>query len=501
MGSNISRHIQADSLNSPPKLGDDSSTILRKIRVIIDSCVGVLKQTEFLDFDDPLTNEQLSDLSHLLYLSFPTQPRAANNQSSLNQYLFRLSTFSLFGHVVVNSQTFEDYRQNVDSEGKNPILHVITGTPGMGKSAISHNQTHPETTVCCIKNQKNGTQQTLTQIEQQDEVLFDNPMEIDAGSVIKKNSVLAAGSSLACTLTVKNLLKGQNWHVVDDLMFSKSSNLQVDQNYVLFTSPQGSRWKEVNNDLKGNGVSVVEYVVPKYTPQEQAALLNTLGTRKGISDDDISHIKKSVELFSFIPRFVLKPRLAQQAVDSVWKADKHFDRINPEDLFKDEISHKMIHFSCPQYDCHNWHTEFATELARKIIFHTFNIRMQQRYTETLQSLTTSPEFNQQRGQVFHNFVSDAILGGFHLISPWRLFPKKKTCSNENIPENIRLPPPIGESYVILRNSTTMSKIFLPDIKNVPHGKLSNFQQSWSILFSSPRISFHSILYQTCAFNK
>ncbi|KAK2958565.1 hypothetical protein BLNAU_6334 [Blattamonas nauphoetae] len=73
---------------------------------------------------------------------------------------------------------------------------------------------------------------------------------IAPGSVIKKDSILGAGSSIA-TLKVENLLKGQHWHVVDDIMFSEQTPMYRDQNYVLFTSPKGSRWEEVNNNQKG----------------------------------------------------------------------------------------------------------------------------------------------------------------------------------------------------------------------------------------------------------
>ncbi|KAK2954572.1 hypothetical protein BLNAU_10423 [Blattamonas nauphoetae] len=713
MGNDINRHLQQNSSTVPLNPVDVDLTLLRKIQVIIDSCVGVLQQTNFLDLDSLLTNEQLSDLSHLLYLSFPTQSQGFNDHQPLEPFLFRSSTFSLFGHVIVNQQTFEDYRRKLDKSRQNPILHVITGTAGMGKSAsrfpfvtllMSHGvesatttQKGEQTFVFKLKNtvetgkaaiyldnrfdpfpgfetasyvhtydvfsfkEKGDNEPSDAKLEEriydpgalslpknlsssngwthhgdvsvpsveyfpyfvrllvcpeteilhaprplskdirifqkstlasgsilaagsvlihdsiyhkqllskdihlkvqmillagstvarhstiveypantislfhdgdgteirisnqppnrthyeQQTILNRNyvleagstlrkgskvtlklprpqkrspltkdktiarPIEIAAGSIITANSVLAAGSSISSTLKVENLLKGKHWDVVDDLTFSKYSTLHEDGNYVLFTSPKSSRWKEINNPQSLNPVTVVEYSVPKYTPQEEAALLNTMGAPTDISENDILRIMRSVELFSFNPRFVLNPEQAKKTIDTIWESDKQIIKISPQDLFNDDISHKMIHFSCPQYDCHNWRTEFATELAKKIILRTFNTAMQEEDAETVLTLTNDRELNQKKEAVFHAFVSDAIVGGLRLASPKRL------VTGETLPDNIRLPAPIGESHIHMRNPKSIRKASLPDIKQIPAEKLRDFEEQWGILFSSP----------------
>ncbi|KAK2941215.1 hypothetical protein BLNAU_23883 [Blattamonas nauphoetae] len=58
---------------------------------------------------------------------------------------------------------------------------------------------------------------------------------------------------------------------------------------------------------------------------------------------------------------------------------------------------------------------------------------------------------------------------------------------EALPKDVGLPQPIGESYVYLRNSESMRKASLPDIKKIPVEKLENFDQKWEIFFSSPMI--------------
>ncbi|KAK2940074.1 hypothetical protein BLNAU_25016 [Blattamonas nauphoetae] len=670
---------------------------------MIDSCVGVLKQSDFLDFDSKLTNKELSDLSHLLYQSFPTMKGNPNDTNPLKQYLFRSSTFSLFGHVIFNSQTFIDSETKVTLDFKHPILHVITGTPGMGKSASrfpfitllmsfgvesatttkvgeqvyvfkrKKKKLRTGTTKICMDDSDGGLsdcytpsylytydvfvfkehgtakketkkvfsekaydpnvadlsdpkalptgwthlgnvfvpsvdhfpyflrllvdnqrktlkkQRTLKvdvnilrestvargsllspecflipgspiqkeekdeeeehtkeeveeehtkeeveeeedeeeedeeeeyteeyteeedeeekhteeedkeEVEEEEEepaigIYVKEPMILLKGSVIKENSVLAKGSSL-CTLTVVNRLENTKWHVVDEfvtffstpfsLTFSDGLGLEPDTNYVLFTSPKGSRWKKVNTTPKTHKCYTVEYFVPKYKPQEQAALLNTLGEQT-ITPEHVEEAIQGVELFSFIPRFVLHSDSAMTAITQFTSA-KTLTNINPKDLFTDIVSHKMVHFSCPQYDCHNWYTEFATELARWIALRTFNTTMKKEYIKTLKSMSPSAEFNQQRGALFHSFVSDAILGGFHLTSPKRLLSSTKQPPPEALPKDVGLPQPIGESYVYLRNSESMRKASLPDIKKIPVEKLENFDQKWEIFFSSPMI--------------
>ncbi|KAK2942648.1 hypothetical protein BLNAU_22432 [Blattamonas nauphoetae] len=306
------------------------------------------------------------------------------------------------------------------------------------------------------------------------------------GAMIKENSVLAKGSSL-CTLAVVNRLENTKWHVVDDLTFCADSKLESDSSYVLFTSPKGSRWENVDQSEKTNDCLIVEYVVPKYTPQEQAALLNTIGAR-AITSENVNQALKGVQLFSFIPRFVLNPKRTKKAIAKLWKSPNELTEIEPKLLFSDKVSHKIIHFSCPQYDCHNWHTEFATELARWIALKSFNHATYKEYIKTLESMSPSAEFNQQRGAIFHAFVSDAILGGFHLTSAKKRLTAKKLSDCEPIPAGIQLPQPIGESFVFLRNSESMRKASLPDIKKIPVEKLKNFKQKWEILFSSPMLS-------------
>ncbi|KAK2940466.1 hypothetical protein BLNAU_24621 [Blattamonas nauphoetae] len=553
MGNNISRHIQSDKPERPLNLGNDDLSILRRIQGIIDSCVGVLKQPDFLDFDNQLTNEELSDLSHLLYQSFPTEKAEHNDRYSLKQYLFRSSIFSLFGHLILNSQTFINYTKNINTEVIYKILHVITGTPGMGKSAsrfpfitllmsfgVESVTTKKDGERVYVFKRKNKVRTGTTTISMdvssgtplnfdtpsylytfdvysfeepertdvyaekiekvKEKVYIPNALKLPGPNKSKPGWTLLGSVSVPSVehfpyflrllvghqsdtltatnppnvdnqicqgspLVVVNRLENTKWHVVDEITISVRSKLLRDTNYVLFTSPKGSRWKQLGADEKMCRCLTLEYVVPKYTPQEQAALLNTMGTR-GITPDELHQIHQGLEHFSFIPRHVLQKETPIAAVYAVYKSGKDIGSIEPGDLFTDK------------YDCHNWHTEFATELARWITLDTFNTTMQEKYIETLKSLSDNAEFNQHREAAFHAFVSDAILGGFCQRSA------RKLLSDEML-DDIQLPPPLGESFVHMRYSGSMWKASLPDIKTIPVEKLSDFDEKWAFLFSSP----------------
>ncbi|KAK2942737.1 hypothetical protein BLNAU_22355 [Blattamonas nauphoetae] len=117
----------------------NNMSLIQKLQLIVDSCVGVLKREDFLNLETDLTNEALSDLTRFFYQSFPTIANEHNEMQPLDTYLFRSSTYSLFGHIIVNTQLFAKEPKSTSAsvlQLRSPfLLNVITGTPGMGKSA------------------------------------------------------------------------------------------------------------------------------------------------------------------------------------------------------------------------------------------------------------------------------------------------------------------------------------------------------------------------------
>ncbi|KAK2940072.1 hypothetical protein BLNAU_25023 [Blattamonas nauphoetae] len=208
-----------------------------------------------------------------------------SQQSNLNRGSKLAPGSALMLHLICNK------KELTEDLNVNEQMILLSGSTVAKDSKIVE---YPANTLSLFRDDdgteiRMSTQPQRTHYGQQETINRDYVLEagstlrkgIAPGSVIKKDSILGAGSSIA-TLKVENLLKGQHWHVVDDIMFSEQTPMYRDQNYVLFTSPKGSRWEEVNNNQKRNGTYLIEYSVPKYPPKEQAALLNTMGAQTEI---------------------------------------------------------------------------------------------------------------------------------------------------------------------------------------------------------------------------
>ncbi|KAK2960559.1 hypothetical protein BLNAU_4457 [Blattamonas nauphoetae] len=683
----------------------DRLPLFRKLLLAIDSCVGILKRNDFLNFETELINEDISDLSRFCYQSFRTVARAKNETEPLISYLFRTSAYSLFGHIIVNAQ--KEYPS---------FLNVVMGTPGMGKSAsrypfITLLMSSGVTNVTTIKKgegafvflkhdtKNTGTVKIRTEVNkkpvdfdtpsflytygvwyfnppplsnedlkkeqpynsedyavnpqsppptasflgqisvpsveyfpyfarlmmgtdkskpfdkpleklhqlekdmiitqasvlvggswiEKGSILYENQLEyqnklykvqeqiilvkgsvlskgsrliqnntdpdqfiddgsgdvydinpeqssrtiqddeelikfdqivekgtvfkngsrvtlkaisatrdnfpiarkierdyiVEAGSIIKKGSKIASRSTLN-PYSIQNGLLNTTWHVIDDLQIIDEAKLKTAEFHVLFSSPKGSRWKTLNQDDKTSSLVIIESVIPKYTPKEEAAFLNTIEPLEELNSEAKTNIKRGVELFSFIPRFVTNETLSSKAIQRVSTSDKYGIPKDEEALFDDRVSHKLVHFSCPQFDCNNWHTEFATDLAKRNILHVFGVKESEDYIAFLKTMEKSSDQSQKKGAIFHTFVSDAIVQGFIINQPKRVRSTTQIRSKENgrlkTVSTIQLPPAIGETYVHLRGPSNMSSAELPDIKAISPEKFSELPAFSDCLF-------------------
>ncbi|KAK2947984.1 hypothetical protein BLNAU_17108 [Blattamonas nauphoetae] len=689
MGNTINERLQ-ENRPEPYVLSDDELiTLLRRLQIIVDSCVGVLHRNDFLDFDRDLDNDKLRNLSRFLYLSFPTIRDKRNELAALKPYLFRSAILSIFGHIVVNAMTYiKRGTLNTGKEAKEsdtsrkPFLHVVTGTPGIGKSAsrypfitllmgfgveaittkrsgecaflferkskskagiatittkgpyredIEHyiqsylnyynvykypldqgtkpndsstggdiyfpaglekdqvlmgqlivpsveyfprflhlvfggtnydfkkpEEIQEDITITAQSVLKKGSEiakdsvlhvvsQTLmkpmklrdtttlgkhsilcsgselleeskepTKVESgsiylhHDMVLeansviatgsvlvhqgktpikrsfsetqiLEDDITIGPGSIIKATSNILPDSSLVHGYSVQNKLENTKWHIIDDLTIASETGLPETNHCVLFTSPNEERWHKTNEDGRSMHYFIAEYVVPKYSLQEEAAFLNAIGQDAVLQETHLAELEKGAQLFSFIPRFILDPDCSKSAFELVHTKDpKKLTELEREKIFGSYVSHKLVHFSCPQYDCHNWFVQFATDNARQFVLDMFNLHSTSTYHTFLTSMTDNVELNQKKGAIFHNFVLDAIDGGFYIDSPTRLV--------SEIPlrcPSFHLPTILGESNIYLRSSTNIRRAYLPDISRIDPDSLSPFLNKYNILFENP----------------
>ncbi|KAK2940042.1 hypothetical protein BLNAU_25048 [Blattamonas nauphoetae] len=444
MGTTVSQRL--GQLENDPKVLDNDAHILliRKLQIIADSCVGVLHRKDFINFDQDLNTADLSDLSQFLYLAFRTLPKTANEIDDLQPYLFRSATLSIFCHIIVNAMTYIK-RGALNDDPKNPFLHIITGTPGMGKTASRY----PFITLLMsfgVNGSTIAAGSTLRQIatptdvkpnpfdefcslpKQLDDV--DDNIRIEAGSIIKAGSSLSHKSCLAYGYSIQNKLADTDWHVIDEHT--------VRQSLCPLHFPDGSRWNTTNPDSKNKQYFIAEYVVPKCSLQEEAAFLNTMGSIPTTFDTTTDEHENALRMFSFVPRMVFEPVLADKANKRlpVTTQDKTIQACRQE-FFGPLVSHRLVHFSCPQFDCHNWYVQFATDTARRFLLDMFNLQATETYNQFLTTLSSNCEFNHKMGAIFHNFVLDAIDGGLTISSPFQLIEKESGLRDLQTPRDHR----------------------------------------------------------------
>ncbi|KAK2940958.1 hypothetical protein BLNAU_24134 [Blattamonas nauphoetae] len=74
---------------------------------------------------------------------------------------------------------------------------------------------------------------------------------------------------------IHNPLEGKTWHIVDDLILS-SDDLKRSHHYVLLTTPNQTRLKQVAFLADPSLISLALYVLPKYTLTEEVNMLNAI---------------------------------------------------------------------------------------------------------------------------------------------------------------------------------------------------------------------------------
>ncbi|KAK2951474.1 hypothetical protein BLNAU_13631 [Blattamonas nauphoetae] len=255
---------------------------------------------------------------------------------------------------------------------------------------------------------------------------------IEAGSTIKAGSSIERKSNLVYGYSVQNKFRGTEWHVIDDLTISRDTNIPAGNHCVLFTSPEGSRWNKTDTPGgKGRQYFIAEYVVPKYSLQEEAALLNTMG-----QDEELSKARqKSIEEG-------LRKRSGWENVGGTQKRDTRRQIRNPPRRF--------LWAGC--------------------------------LSQTRSLLVPAPQIQttaKKRGAIFHNFVLDAIAGGLYIENPTRIHSKTPPpCLPFWLPESL------GESNIYLRSSTNVLRACLPDISRIKTAKLSPYEAKYDVLFKN-----------------
>ncbi|KAK2957364.1 hypothetical protein BLNAU_7742 [Blattamonas nauphoetae] len=107
--------------------------IARNILAAIDSSFGPLSQSEFPNYSKRPSRIMHLDSSKFMMKTVGSYRNTENLHQELKDILFRPSWFSLLSHILYNSLKFAQKCKNQNTQ---PMIHVVTGSPGIGKSAL-----------------------------------------------------------------------------------------------------------------------------------------------------------------------------------------------------------------------------------------------------------------------------------------------------------------------------------------------------------------------------
>ncbi|KAK2945588.1 hypothetical protein BLNAU_19494 [Blattamonas nauphoetae] len=343
---------------------DRNRMIFRNLQISIDSSINPLHQTEIPNFEEDTEHVKPFNKTKYTYKSISTVKDINNFLAPSIDLLFRPSTYSLFSHILFNSNGY-----TITCLSKDPIpaiFHIVTGTPGIGKSAIRM----PLITLTMNPIGKafitiNRGNEPPVHIERDTfcytyDVMMCTPTTTTKNDEYDPQEVYSSETSIG-QLTVpsihhfphffklfvnqnnqiENRLRGTTWHIVDEFIVH-SWKIPPRDHVVLLTSAK-ERWEKITVP-KMIIAPIFLYNVPTLLFPEMIHMFNAIPCRYR---------------FDTAPE---SPMMKSQA--SIQKQG-----MIPLDVFNRHIvkkQHRNIHLSSPQFDPMNWFTQHATQDASQI---------------------------------------------------------------------------------------------------------------------------------------
>ncbi|KAK2948096.1 hypothetical protein BLNAU_16969 [Blattamonas nauphoetae] len=134
---NLNNELESLKTNAAAEMDNWMVTlgkIFRNLQISIDSSIVPLHQTEIPNFERKTRPVKRFNKANYMYKSVPTSQHINNFLERPIDFLFRPSAYSLFSHILFNSN---GYTKTSFKRSPSPaIFHIVTGTPGIGKSAL-----------------------------------------------------------------------------------------------------------------------------------------------------------------------------------------------------------------------------------------------------------------------------------------------------------------------------------------------------------------------------
>ncbi|KAK2946291.1 hypothetical protein BLNAU_18812 [Blattamonas nauphoetae] len=418
-------------------------------------------------------------------MSFETLHQSRNELSQLKPYLFRSATLSVFGHIVVNSMTYIQRNTLV-----HPFLHVVTGSPGMGKSTSRYpfitllmsfgvkdlkTMRHCESALGFRRTNKTKASSAIVTIKDSDghDITVEVPTYLyhyDVRIYHQKYGSIQMSHSSAEAIYYPTELDDKSSVYLGQLVvpsveyFPRFLRLMIGKTEHVY-----KQLTKTEHDITITAPSYLK----KGTVIAQSSVLIVRGKKPVEYTQPTTeiHIDLTIEAVLIRPSYM----------DTLFTTNsKTLDGMSSMVSQSQKNHPSQTTTMCPQYDCHNWVVQFATDQAQQFVLNMFDLPRSRDYHTFLTSMAKHPESNPINGVVFRNFVLDAIAGGLTIISPSRL-----TSSEPLDCGRLALPKVVGESTINLRSSSNIRRVCLPDISRIDHSQLLPFEQNYNILYENP----------------
>ncbi|KAK2956509.1 hypothetical protein BLNAU_8563 [Blattamonas nauphoetae] len=530
-----------------PALKAVLTRIARNVFVAIDSSIGPLSQSEFPNYDERPDEIMPLDKSKFMLKTVSSDPFVENLEHNLKDILFRPSWFSIIDHVLFHATVFQQFCK---FERSRPMVHVVTGSSGIGKSAFRFPcitmamslgaervytakgneyplqfvlrekreispQNQPPTLVVHRNNKPPRSVEIEPTLYTYDVLLFPTKVKAPSdGDVDYKQADIFKGTPLKLgevtvpsihhfphflrlfvdhTGHIHNPLEGKTWHVVDELVLA-APNLKSSQQYVLLSSPDQTRWKHVIFLKNQRTISFMMYTMPQYTLAEAVDVLNSIPCKFQNADGSsrkaiVEHLKDTINSLGFTPRCIQDLSQQEETPENVRNRWKSIDVTG--NLFKQCVTSGLILMDSPQADPINFTTAYASPEAQTTMADLCTRQLQANSTLFEASrpddrFTPSGLRNRELPTIFKRLVNQSIRVGAK-------FSRLKRCGHDSTTSaetQLSFPATPDRSVVDTSGQSTMHHAFLPDMGSVNSSTLNKFDEDkWGRYFDTPMNDF------------
>ncbi|KAK2951977.1 hypothetical protein BLNAU_13077 [Blattamonas nauphoetae] len=438
----FARYTQAPDFqdnNPPAPLKEVFPKIARNVLTAIDSSFGPLSQTKFPNYNLRPSEIMPLDKSKFMVKTLNSLRNTENLETDIKDILFRSSSYSLISHILFNAQMFA---QNCTRSPAPPMVHIVTGSPGIGKSALRF------------------------------------PI-----------------------ITMALSLDAKVCNFVLFILVLNPKQMNPSEQYVLLSSPNRIRWNKVTSRKGLATIPYVMYVVPGYTLAEVTNMLNSIPNNNPESKSESESesefesesesesvgevLMKAVRIRGFTPRAI--QYYIQKGMNSAEEDKSKKKTIVEGDIFGQSISHELIVLDCPQADPHNYTMAYASQDAWNDIKKAWTEQLLAHYNFYFDSqdapppvITDLPDPN--KAALFQQLSNRQIRMGAQ-FSKLMVNNKRITLSDTKLPS---FPPTPARSAVNTSGSCNSHHTFLPDMTLFECSERNEFKADlWGDYFKNP----------------